>query len=123
MEVIGEDLPGTARIVVARRPAPARERQGVEADPTRVQHPDQVVVRVDQCSRRLRQGAIFREDGRIHVPVGTDERKGLRLFPERPRNASHARVGVEESIAMEKAALGNPLLPGWSGDSSGRPLR
>ena len=75
MEVIGEELPDRARVLLDRRPVERRHAEPFQRDALRVEHARHVMIGNHQQRGRIGKRRVFRQHPRIDVSVRADQRK------------------------------------------------
>ncbi len=113
VEVGREQAPGRARIAARRLAAPGHP-QALQGNALRIEHAEQVVVGGQQQVRRVVEGFVVREPGRVGVAVRADDRQGPHLAVEPPGDGPRIRIGRQQAVFVEdeRAGHGHSLVTG-----------
>src|ERR1700682_205984 len=105
LPMIGERLPDLAWILlgVRRLSVYRSDAQQLERHAARVQHPEDVVVGLDEKRRWIRERVVGRKNRRINVPVWGDDRQRARLVVQCARVLPNCRIGIKVAILVKSS--------------------
>jgi hypothetical protein len=92
---LGENPPGGAWVRLAA------DAEVLQSDALRIEHPEQVVVGLQQQLGRIAERLVESEPRRIGVPVRTDDRQSGDFRVELASQRSHAGICGKQSVGVQ----------------------
>ena len=99
--MLGEELPDFPRIRLDGLAVPPRDAERLEGNSPGVQHPQDVVVGLNDQRRGLGKGRVLGEDPRIDVPVRSHDGEVPGLLVQRARRAPGRGIGIEAAVFVK----------------------
>ena len=100
-----EDAPRLARIGL--RP----DTQFFQRHALRIEHPEEVMIGLQQQGGGIGERLVRCEPGRIGVAMGADDRQACDRFVEIARDRPHTRIGREQAVGIEPQRLCHDAHP------------
>ena len=100
-----EQLPDDARVSL-RFGDLSRDTEILHRDATRVEHPQDVVIGLDDEGRRFRKRRVVGQGFGVNVTVRTDDGQASSLLIEDARHAPDRRIGIEEPVLVQSRGAG-----------------
>src|SRR3546814_8491292 len=90
--ILREESPAFARVGIA-----VPDTQRIERYALRIEHPEYIMIGMEQQLRRIAEGRVAREPAGVGMPVRADDRQARHLFIEPARDVDRKSTRLNSS--------------------------